>query len=203
MLNRSRQRGVNLVEVMVVLIVLGLVLSRLMPYVADWLTSIKMRNVAESLRGGIERARNESLRRNGNVTFWLVSDTTSSVPGSSCSVSSSSSQWVVSVGNPAGQCNAVASLTDAPQLAFRSQAGESSSAVSISAQSSGANAANHVTFNGLGQVIADGADPIQTIDVTLAAGGGRRLRVVVEAGGSVRNCDPDVAAGDPRVCPTL
>ena len=199
----GRQRGVNLIEVMVVLVILGVMLTQLMPSVGDWLQSLKMRNAAESLRNGIERARMEALKRNGLMTFWMVVDPSSSVPGNGCSLASNSPAWVVSVLSPAGQCAANPSTTDAPQLAYRSQALENSSAVSVSALSSAAGAANHVTFNGLGQVVADGADPIQTVDVTLASGSGRRMRVVVEAGGAVRTCDPDVAAGDPRVCPTL
>ncbi len=200
---RRQQRGFNLFELMVTVVVLALVLSQLMPYVGDWLQNLKVRNAAESLRGGMERARMEALKRNTTVTFWLVADTTSAVPGASCTLSSTSSAWVVSVANPAGSCDTLPSLTDALQLVARSVAQENSSAVTVSAQSSSAAAANHVSFNGLGQVLLDVSAPIQTVDLRQATGSGRRMRVVVEAGGSVRSCDPDVVAGDPRVCPTL
>ncbi|MDY0744337.1 GspH/FimT family pseudopilin [Paucibacter sp. R3-3] len=200
---RLRQRGVNLIEVMVALIVMGLVLTQLVPYVAEWLQNLKLRNAAESMRGGIERARMESLRRNTNVTFWMVVDANSNVPGANCAVSSSSAAWVVSVGNPAGKCDTKPSMTDDLQLSSRSQALEVSSILSVSGVSSGNNSANHVTFNGLGQVVADGSNPIQVINVAPTSGNARPLRVVVQAGGAIRTCDPAVASDDPRVCPNL
>ena len=198
----SAARGVGLVEVMVTLVLLVALLSQVLPTISDWLQGLKLRNAAEAMRGGLERARLEALKRNSNVGFWIVSDANSKVPGNDCAQSSSSAAWVVSVLNPAGKCAAAPALTGDPQLVQRSTAPENLPGLTVSALSAGGGAANHVTFNGLGQVVAD-VDPIQTIDFSLASGAGRRLRVVVEGGGAVRMCDRDVGATDPRACPAL
>ena len=197
-----RSRGVTLVEVAVVMVIMGVLLAAAMPMASDWVRGLKVRGAAESLRNGVEIARMEALRRNASVSFWLVSTGSAKVPGSDCALSTTSAAWVVSVVDPSGSCGAAASLTESPQLVQRSQAQENATGLSVSAVSADGTATSQVTFNGLGQVQA-GGQPIQVIDVESTTSGGRRLRVVIESGGAIRMCDRDVAAGDPRVCPTL
>jgi len=198
----AASRGVTLIETIVVLVVLTVLLAQVMPAASDWIRGLKVRNAAESLRNGIERARMEALKRNSRVSLWMVADPSSRVPGNSCVLSSASPAWVVSALDPSGACATEPSLTDAPQLVTRSGASESADGISVSALSSTGGAANQVRFNGLGQVEVD-ANSIQIVDVTAANGSGRRLRVVVESGGAVRMCDRDVGSGDPRACPSL
>ena len=117
-----RQRGVNLIEVIVALVVLGVLLALGMPAVGDWMASLRLRNAAESMRDGLERARVESLKRNSSVTFWIVADATSKAPGANCTQATNSPAWVVSVLNPAGKCDVNPSRTTDPQLVARSTA---------------------------------------------------------------------------------
>lgn len=202
-LTRAAARGVTLIEIIVVLTITAMMLAYVVPEVRDWVRNLKVRNAAESLKNGLELARMEALRRNTQISLWMVADS-AGVPGNSCSRSSTSPAWVVAGDDPAGQCAAAASASDAPRLVQRSTALENASGLSISGLDADAAAASRVTFNSLGQVQAVAGDPsIQTIDVKASSGSTRRLRVVVERGGAIRMCDRDVASGDPRACPAL
>jgi len=72
----------------------------------------------------------------------------------------------------------------------------------------GAGSGTIVTFNGLGQRVAnsDGSAMLTQIGVTSSASSSaeiRSLNVVIGASGSIKMCDPDpvlVAHGDPRAC---
>jgi len=63
-----------------------------------------------------------------------------------------------------------------------------------------------ITYNGMGRITSngDGTPTITQIDVCssapIASGDMRKMRIVVGAGGNLRMCDPQVAAGDPRAC---
>lgn len=204
MLSPVRQRGVGLIEIIVVLAITGALLAVAMPEFSNWMRGLRVRNAAESLKNGLDLARMEALKRNATVGFWMVADSSSRVPGDGCALSSGSPAWVVSVSDPAGKCASEASLTDAPQLVQRSTAQENADNLSVEALAANGNAADRVMFNGLGQVqAAAGVTNIQTIDVKAGSGSTRRLRVVVEGGGAIRMCDRDVDASDPRACPDL
>ncbi|MCV2368512.1 GspH/FimT family pseudopilin [Roseateles oligotrophus] len=194
--------GFSLIELVVAMAILVTLLAAVMPEVSSWIKGLKVSSAAESLRNGAEIARMEALKRNSRVSFWLVADGTAKVPGNTCVLASDSAAWVVSVVDPTGACAAEASLVTSPQLVQRSTATENTAGLTVEATSLAGGAGNHVTFNGLGQVAADGST-VSVIDVSATAGGTRRLRVVVETGGAIRMCDRDVAAGDPRICPVL
>jgi type IV fimbrial biogenesis protein FimT len=195
-------RGFSMIELVVAMAILVTLMAAVMPEVSTWVKGLKVRSAAESLRNGAELARMEALKRNSRVTLWMVADGSAKVPGNTCELASNSAAWVVSVVDPTGACAAGASMVASPQLVQRSSATENASGLTVSALSLGGGGANHVTFNGLGQVVVD-AGTISVVDVVATAGGTRRLRVVVETGGAIRMCDRDVAAGDPRICPVL
>lgn len=188
-----------MVETMVSLVIMMFLVSMAMPLAIDWMQSVKLRNAGESLRAGIERARLEALKRNMTVTFWMVLDPSSRVPGNGCALASDSAAWVVSVQDPSGKCGAKPSLEDEPQLSHRSVALENAEGVTISAIDATGAAANRVSFTGFGQVSSTNAR-IQRIEVTQTNGSGRKLWVGIDSGGSVRMCDPDAASTDPRRC---
>lgn len=199
-IHQGARRGVTLIELLVAMVILGFALAFVLPEVGLWLRGLEVRNAAESVRTGIERARMEALRRNTTMTFWLVSDT-NKVLTNSCALSNSGPSWVVSGASPAGKCGATPSQTDDPMLVDGWSSSDGSRGVQMSGlDGTGAGAAS-VTFNSLGQVLATGAQLMRVdISSTSGASGVRSLRVQIDAGGSPRMCDPSVSGTDPRKC---
>jgi type IV fimbrial biogenesis protein FimT len=193
------QRGVTLIELAISLAVLAVVLSTAVPGISDWIDNTRIRAAAQSLRDGIETARNEAVRRNESVSFWLVSS-----PDSSCAPSGSSMHWVVSIDSPVGKCGAAPSPTAAPRIVMGRDAGSDASKLRVTAlQSDGASAGTTLTFNGFGRPVQGATSQIGQIDLTgkLSGTSYRALRITVSGGGQVRVCDPRVVdATDPRKC---
>lgn len=81
-----RQRGFTLVELIVTIAVLALILFAVMPSIGTWLENTRIRNVADSLQNGLQVARGEAVRRNQNVSLWLVSLNDPAVLSDDCSL---------------------------------------------------------------------------------------------------------------------
>jgi type IV fimbrial biogenesis protein FimT len=204
----SQGRGVTLIELMVTLVILAMLLIGAGPSIGSWIRNTQVRNTASSMLAGLNRARNEAMRRNTLVRFSLVSLTDSSVMDTSCALSGSGVSWVISVNDPSGHCNYAPSTVpiDAndPMIVETSAGGVGGkTAVAAGKLADGSAAATTVTFNSFGRV-ADAA-PIGFINISNSSAGSdyRRLRIEIEPGGKVRLCDLGVTANtDPRYCPT-
>ena len=192
----NRVQGVSLIEMLIGLAVLGLLFMVGLPSIAGWLQNTQIRASAEAIQAGLQLARGEALKRNNPVRFQLVSTLTSA-----CTLSSTGTNWVVSVSDPAGLCDLDPSETVAPQILQKRAGTEGSANAEVAANGT------FVVFTGLGRV-GTGSNLTQ-IDVTnprggtCVAGGGemRCLRLQLTTGGEVRMCDPAVtAADDPRLC---
>ncbi|WP_411879007.1 GspH/FimT family pseudopilin [Polaromonas sp. YR568] len=199
MLAKSRQRGFNVIEVMVTVAVLALLLAVGVPSMAEWVRNTHVRNLAETIQNGLQKARTESLRRNKVVTFWMVTPATG-IPDATCTLSAASGSWVISLDDPSGKCNLDPSATTAPRLIEVYGAGSSATGVTVTGLASdGATAAKSVSFNGFGQTVSTGTQ-LARIDVAHTLSGARRLRIQISTGGGVRMCDQDVSTTDPRAC---
>ena len=217
---RSSQRGLNIVEIMISLVVLGVLIGLGAPGFAEWLQNQQIRAAAEATLNGLQVARGEAVRRNTPVRFQLVSDLTSTCVLASDSVTASVSvSWVVSLADPTGACDAV---TDSGQpvpppgriLQKRTSAEGSPGALATSVfvpsppAPPAPQAASTVTFAALGNVVAnaDGTPSINKIDVTnlnVSPSAMRPLRIIINSGGSTRMCDPALALPEPRGCPAF
>ncbi|KQM80187.1 GspH/FimT family pseudopilin [Xylophilus sp. Leaf220] len=208
-----KNRGFSLVELMVVLALFALLMLAVAPSVSAWLVNLRIRNAADSLLNGLQTARNEAIRRNRTVGFWLVSASTPAVLANTCTLSSTSASWVVSGSDPTGACASAPSTTTAPLLVASHPVGDGSAgSIAVSAVlADGSSAAASVRFNGFGQPVAETATgaaaataPIGRIDIQNASNPGnfRSLRIVLAGSGAIRLCDPapTVAASDPRYC---
>lgn len=194
------QRGYSLIEVVVAMAVLVLVIFSAVPGFRSWIVNTQVRSAAELLQTGLNAARTEALRRNTQISFWLVSAPSTGVLDSSCALASNSGYWVVSQGSPVGQCDAAPSTTVAPFIVQKPPVVNGMANVSVAAfAADGSTAATTVSFNGYGQLVSS-ASAIRSIDVSSSQNGARRLRVAIGSGGSVRLCDRDVASTDPRSC---
>jgi len=200
-----RQRGFTLIELVVAIFVLGLILLAVMPGIGTWLDNTRIRNVADSLQNGLQTARGEAVKRNQNMSFWLVSLNDPSKLSNDCTLSNTSGSWVVSVNAPTGHCADTPSTVSSPMLVVGRPSGDGGGRVAVTAvQSDGSTAANFVTFNGFGRADVGSGAPIAQIEVTgtNTSVTYRKLRILVSAAGQVRMCDPDpgLPATDPRKC---
>jgi len=205
------QRGFSIIELAVTLVVLGLLITSAMPNISSWMRNTKLRNQAESLLAGLQQARNEAVRGNHAVTFWMVNLPTATSMNDSCALSSTGTSWVVSVGDPSSHCATPPSPSAAPQIVTSRVGIDGSAGVSVAGlQSDKTTAANSVKFDGFGRATANGAGSttavLKIIDVSFASpdtNNDHPLRIEISSSGLTRMCDKSVsAAGDPRTCIT-
>jgi type IV fimbrial biogenesis protein FimT len=192
MRRHSRVRGFTLIELLITVTVLALVLMLGLPNMSAWLQNTQIRSSAEATVSGLQFARTEALRRNRQVRFSVV-DTLDA----SCNLIATGGDWVVSMADPTGKCDAAPSDTADPFILQKRSGQEGTQSVAISASASSA------VFNGLGSATAIQFTVTNPSGGTCQSVGGtmRCLQVNVSASGSVRMCDPVVTdSTDPRKC---
>ncbi|MES2090669.1 MAG: GspH/FimT family pseudopilin [Pseudomonadota bacterium] len=202
-MNTPTQRGFSMIEIAVTLAVLGILMASAMPSLGSWMSNARIRNTAESIQEGIQKARTEAVRRNQSVTFWMVTTTDPKTMSDSCTLSATGGSWVVSLTDPTSKCATSPSTTTAPQIVVTRAVGDGGSGVSVSAKGrDGTTDATSITFNAFGQVT--GTTPIGSISVASATTGSdtRHFKIMVSSGGRSVMCDEAVTdTTDPRICP--
>lgn len=201
-----KQKGFSIIEIAVVLVVVGMMLMGAMPIMSEWLRNAKLRNQSEALQSGLQQARNEAVRRNQAITFYLVSGDNANVLDGTCVVSASGTSWVVSVRDPAGECDAAPAVTSTQStnpLIVRTHVGaDGASGVAVSGLAAdGTTAASSVTFDAFGRASGN----LARIDIAYASSqsSDRPLRINISPAGMVRTCDTSVTeSSDPRLCPS-
>jgi type IV fimbrial biogenesis protein FimT len=171
-LRHAKSAGFTLVEVMIALMVMILLIGLGMPSFLQMLRNMEIRSAAEGVANGLQRARAEAVARNTRVEFVLGTGTA----------------WTVDyVTKP---------VPSDPPI---DQRAHSDSANATLLTSPGG--ATRVTFNQLGQRVAnaDASLPIDEINFA-AASGTQGLRIMIGAGGHARVCDPNLAAPNARAC---
>lgn len=198
---KKNEKGFTLVEMMVTVAILAILLAVAAPSLQTVMVNMQIRSVSESLMTGLQSARSEALRRNTQVSFWMVNGTTAA-----CALDDEGTSWVVSLDNPGGKCNADASPDVDPRIVQVRAGSEVSGNAQVAGENSAGGAASCITFNGFGATRAtcvNGTAPIDTIEITSDAGNARNMRIRITAGGSVRLCDPavsDADADNPAYC---
>ena len=203
---RASQAGVSLIELMIGLAIMALLIMIGLPNMATWLSNSQIRTAGETLLAGLTLARTEAVRRNQIVRFQMVDNLTSG-----CAISTSGADWVVSLDDVTGACDAAPSdpsPTDPPPRIIQKRSGSEGTQRAVIA----ATTAGVVHFNGLGRVTSPGGAANMTqVAISNPAGGTcehvdggamRCLRINISVGGDARMCDPAVTdATDPRICP--
>jgi len=169
--------GFSLVELMFGIAIVAILMTIALPNFQTWMRNAQIRNAAESVANGLQRARAEAVSRNANIEFVMAAGSTWAVD-------------YVPAFKPA----------DAPATPIDSRSSnEGSQDVTVAVLPAGATT---ITFNNLGaiQANADATATLSQIDVSGGAGS-QSLRVTINVGGSSRMCDPSLAAGSsPRAC---
>lgn len=169
--------GFSLVELMVGIAIVGILATLAMPSFQSWFRNAQIRNAAESIVNGLQRARAEAVARNTNVQFLLDG--------------SSFSNWTVDY--------VVKPVSTDPPIDQRTSSLEGSNDVYMDAWAADLTThATTITFNNFGGMVPNVASIVQ---VDFRAVGGSPLRVTIGAGGNARMCDPNLAPGSsPRAC---
>lgn len=172
MRNRAGQVGFSLVELMIGVVILAILSAVAIPSFQSWLLNTQIRNAAESISNGLQRARSEAVGRNTDIEFVL----------------SAASSWVVRVAGGA-------------DLETRSS-NEGSKSVVVSTDTGtttvtynglgGIRATNPDASVPFTQVDVD--------STVLSAAESQNLSITIGLGGNVRMCDPNAPPGSPRAC---
>jgi len=185
---RSHSFGFSLIEMMVVVLIMGVLLAVGGPSLNVYMTNNKIQATAQSFVSGLQQARGEAVRRNGNVNFILTDgaiDVATSTPDAA------GKNWMVT-----------APVLDAPTTIeiINSKSANEGSANKVTI---GGGVAS-VTFNSLGGTnLGAAAQYTFGFDGLTCGTATRCLSVVVTPGGRTQLCDPAVPAtalGDSRRC---
>lgn len=190
------QRGLTFIELMIGLAIVAILFAAGIPGFRTWLQNSRIRGTADAIQNGLQLARNEAVKRNTQVRFYLTSSLTAS-----CTAATNGSDWIISLDDPAGACDTAPSENGVVRIIQTRSSSEGSTNVVVAASQV------PIIFNGMGRVTPAVAATIP-INVTspssgvCAASGGpvRCLRVEVSPGGQVRMCDPARAVTDPQGC---
>lgn len=171
---KSRLLGFSLIELLIGIVILAILMGLAVPSFQTWLQNAQIRNAAESIQNGLQRARAEAVGRNTNVEFVL----------------GAGSSWVVRL---AGGAN----------IESRSSS-EGSKNATVAVTPAGTTTVTFNNFGSVVQPTnADGSAPFTQVDLgssVLSPADSQNLRVTVGLGGNVRMCDPNAPVSSPRAC---
>ena len=192
-------KGNTLIEMMIAIVILCILLVLTARSYGVWIANSRIRTAAETLAAGLSAARNEAIKRNRSVGFYLVTDLSSD-----CGVSGSGTSWVASIDDPTRKCDVAIAAEIEPRIVAKKSAAEGTAKVTISALDASGSAAGSIIFNGVGRVLLSGQSPIAQIDIAssvLASDQTREMRIVLTTGGMIRMCDPSISdTTDTRIC---
>ena len=194
----QKTSGFSLIELMIGIVIFAITMTYGVSSYRVWVQNTQIRNAAESIQNGLQRARSEAVKTNQNVFFMLGAN----------------SSWIVSPGIP--PVALPANCTNAALLDCRLNS-EGSRNVSILGFDAAGAAATTITFDNLGlvgltpnQLNANGSQLLRQIQVdstVLSAANSRDLVVRIGtntagvwAGSAIKMCDSNLAVGKPGAC---
>ncbi|MES1981472.1 MAG: GspH/FimT family pseudopilin [Pseudomonadota bacterium] len=219
----ARQQGVTMIELLIVIVIVGIVSVLAAPSVNVMIQNGRIRTIAESVQNGLQLARANAVKRNTTVRFQLTSNLENT-----CVLSTTSSNWVVSLSDPTGACDptpaAGMALESVPPSIIQKRSGAEGGAANVTVTAD-ASSRGVIGFSGLGrQIVVTNLDstttmsPVQPVSINIqtspatdcmpvagaivaVAGTIRCLRVVVSSYGQIGICDPSKSVGSPQGCP--
>jgi type IV fimbrial biogenesis protein FimT len=193
----KRQSGMNIIELMTAVAIIGLVMALAGPSAITWLQNTQLRNAAESVLSGVQNARTEALKRNTFVAFRLTDP--------------NSTAWTVCVYDVVADA---CSLTAANPTVNQKSASEGSlnarAGTDIvqsdpdAALAAGSGVPGQAVFDSFGRLAATAPNNVMRVDlrnIVLTAAEERRLVIFISQSGQTRMCDPKlVKANNPQGC---
>lgn len=196
MLTAARGRGVTLIELLIGLTIVGVLLAIGLPSFSAYLQNAKLRHAAEGIRGGVQLARAEAIRRNLPVEFVLTATAVGSGIENTGVASTAGPNWMVRFKEPGATTYTLVEAK--PAVESTGQAAGTTSSITVSATQS------TITFDPLGGTTS-GTDT--TISLANPAGGTCAptgsmacYDVRVSGGGQTHLCRTGVSTGDSRSC---
>lgn len=175
----SNEIGFSLIELMIAVAIFGIVSVIAIPSYRQWMENSRIRNAAESIQNGLQKARAQAVLYNTSVKFVLGSN----------------SAWTVSCATTTTTAPCDATIEDHKA---KDGAGTTTSITPNPAT------ANTLTFTNLGaRDISKVSSELNYVNIdssSLAAADSRDLRVKIGTGGNVRMCDPNLPSTDFRAC---
>lgn len=149
-------RGFSLIELMIGIAIMAILLGVAVPSFQTWLQNIQIRNAAESVANGLQRARAEAVARNTNIAFTLGTN----------------SAWAINVVTPASEIES--------RLATEGSANVTrtvlpANATTITFNNLGQVAGNADASESLTQVDLAATGGSQNLRVTIGVGGNARM----------------------------
>lgn len=220
LLRQPPQRGMSLIEVMVVIGIIGVLMALAAPSVRSWTQNTKIRGTTDAILNGIQLTRAEAVRRNAVIRFQPTSTVDSACILGSAGSTASYANWVVSYDDPTVTTPNCASAligdadpdtAAAPRIIQVKSSVEGSKGVIVVAGTAPGVGRPFISFNGLGRVptgvlagnliVCAGIDetaastPVAIVDVSgvtkcATSTTERRMQVTVTPGGQIRMCDP-------------
>jgi type IV fimbrial biogenesis protein FimT len=182
---KQKPSGFSLIELMIGIVVLAIAMAVGMPSYSQWIQNTHIRNAAESIQHGMQRARAEAVARNTNTTFVLGG-------GASWTVRQVSDGSVIE-SRPSSETSNNITVTVAP-----------AASTTITLNNLGGVVVNADASATLRLLAIDSA--------VLAAADSRDLKITIGTGGTcsvdgagcvgsvIRMCDPIATGTDPRAC---
>lgn len=186
-----------MIELLTVMSILAVVIVVVAPGIGTQLRNAQIRNAADAMMAGLQRARAEAIRRNERVRFSMVSTLSDT-----CVLSPTAGSWIVSVDDPAGNCDSPAGDATAPRIIAVHTASDGNAAAEVVATQADGTASSAIIFNAFGRPI-DGSQLARMVfSSSINPGENRSYRVEVSPSGGVRMCDTQVSitSDDPRRC---
>lgn len=175
----AKPRGFTLIEMLIVIAIIAIATTLGLPSYRTWVHNTQIRTAAESIQGGLQKARAEAVKRNANIELVLGVDP----------------PWLIRV---AGGAEIERSTTEGAKNVAKTVTPTGKTIITF-------NSFGTIGVPPNQPKNTDGSDPFTQVEFTssvLDAADARNLRVTIGNAGNIRMCDPSpsLAATDPRKC---
>jgi type IV fimbrial biogenesis protein FimT len=184
---KTRACGFSLIELLIGVAVLGMLISLAIPGMRTWLKNAEIRNAAESIQNGLQRARAEALLRNTNVEFVLLAKDID------CQSTKDCTSWEIKEVSSGKSIDKRSSKEGSADVKRTTTPADMTT----------------VIFNNVGGRVSNPATDFSAVTLSSTALGtsSHELKVIIGVkdgggnyvGGTVRMCDPSLTSG-PRAC---